>query len=356
MSIPISLKWGKISYDDQLSIQPGAPADRLKSQVHALTSVPIHRQKLLCPKAWKGALKDAIPGAVALPKGKRSLVVTLIGSADVLAETPPGERPRFSEDMTPQQLWEATRTPGGVDRQDVFDIVALQKEPGMDRDDGKMETYAYDRLVTGLPQQQIEDALARGKEHGGRRTLEGKAAMTMGAELRRAYVNSLAVLPNGTLASGLDDGHVQLWRRGRLFRDVRHAAATVDHVRAFPPAPAAAAARGGGPAFATAGDGALCLWTEEGDRLVQIGTPPDTSPADVAIGSLGASQTTYLAACLRATRQTDPHRFRLLPQNEAERRRREAAEAHEELTQRELSRLSRCVAGKGAILSSPCRR
>ena len=59
--------------------------------------------------------------------------------------------------------------------------------------------------------------------------------MTMGAELYRAYVNSIDVLRDGTIVSGLDDGHVQLWRWGSLIRDTRHEGfGGVDHVRAFP--------------------------------------------------------------------------------------------------------------------------
>lgn len=363
MSIPVALKWGKTTHDGDghLVIRPGAPSGDFKLRVESLTGVPVRRQKLLCPKAWRGPLKDEFPAIVAAPKGKRAAhVVTLIGSAETLVETPAGERPRFEEDMTPEEVWRAARGGAAVGEEegDVVDVPALQLEAGMERDDGKMEAYQYNRLVTGLPQHQINDALVRRKNggKGGRgkdpngndeekpqstSSLEGEVAMTMGMELRRAYVNSLAVLADGTIVSGLDDGHVQLWRRGRMVRDARHPSPRVDRVLRLPSS--SSAANDDGPAFATAGDGAICLWSEAGERLARFGTVPGTTPASVAAGSAtdGAGDVhRYLAACLRVTREVDPHQFRLVPQNEAERRRREAAEARERTMRNELARAS----------------
>ena len=77
---------------------------------------------------------------------------------------------------------------------------------------------------------------------------------------------------------------------------------------------------------------------------MQFGSYRGTSPASIAVGSIGeAGNTKYLAACFRITRQVDPNQFRLVPQNEAERRRREAAEAQERMIQNELLRVSRYV-------------
>lgn len=378
-TIHISLKWGKNTYNNQITIQPGESAHSLKLKVESQTAVPVQRQKLLCPKVWKGALKDGdnIPDNVTGKKkgGKKggAIVVTLIGSAETLIEKPLDERPRFSEDMTPEELWKATRSgtnngcEGKGEDDDIVDIVALQKDAGMDRDDGKTEMYEYNRLVTGLPQQQINDMLVSRKkkktEEGAEADnscdsegqqqqslssmpLLGEVAMTMGMELRRAYINSLAVLPNnGTIVSGLDDGHVQLWRRGQLVKDARHTSAKVDHVLAFP---SSSSRDNNGPAFVTAGDGSICLWTGGGNHLMQFGSYPGTSPSSIAVGNIGGieeagSCTKYLAACFRITRKVDPNQFRLVPQNEAERRRREAAEAQEQMIQNELSRVSKVV-------------
>lgn len=51
----------------------------------------------------------------------------------------------------------------------------------------------------------------------------------------------------------------------------------------------------------------------------------------------------YLAACFRITREIDPNQFRLPPQNEAERHRREAAELREQMIQNQLLDVSRRV-------------
>eukprot|EP01083_Nonionella_stella_P153555 493543_1 len=70
---------------------------------------------------------------------------------------------------------------------------------------------------------QGQDSQSQGQDSQGQgRGLLGEVAMTMGMELRRAYVNSITVLHNGTLVSGLDDGHVHLWRRGALIQDLIH--------------------------------------------------------------------------------------------------------------------------------------
>jgi len=102
--VPISttLKWGKQRFTT--TIQPSSSGHSLKLQVEALTSVPVHRQKLLCKSLWKGTLKD---DDTIQPNGKSSLIITLIGNADVLVEKPIKERPLFSEDLTPEELWKA---------------------------------------------------------------------------------------------------------------------------------------------------------------------------------------------------------------------------------------------------------
>ena len=135
MSIPVTLKWGKTLHDAKISILPGSPAQDFKLQVQTLTNVPSSRQKLLCPKGWKGFLKDndRIPDNIQLPKGKHTIVVTLIGSAETLVEKPPEERPRFVEDMTVEEIMKAEkniREENGENAVDKVDIVALQRERG----------------------------------------------------------------------------------------------------------------------------------------------------------------------------------------------------------------------------------
>ena len=366
---PITLKWGKQTLN--LSIQQGISVSDLKLQIYHLTNVPPTRQKVLCPKYWKGALKDVDIVPDNIPNNTK---ITLIGTADKLDEKSIDERPRFVEDMTEEEVWELQQKAkggAGVDDDPIIDIIALQKEHGMNRDDGKMEMYEYNRLVTGLPQQQINDMLVQRvvKEQDGEgqqqqqssslssstttstADLQGELAMTMGLQLRRAYVNSLAVLHDGTLLSGLDDGHVQLWRRGEMIRDVRHTGGCVDEVVVFP-----SVSHGSGPAFATAGDGSICLWTQDGDHIMSLPCFPGTTVASLAVGSSSVSMGEeagsssnpthshhYLAACFRITRQTDPNQFRLPPQNEAERRRREAAELQEQMIQNQLLEVSRRV-------------
>jgi hypothetical protein len=128
-------------------------------------------------------------------------------------------------------------------------------------------------------------------------------------------------------------------------KDARHTGAKVDIVQTFP------SSTSEDPAFVTAGDGSICLWTAEGIHIMQFGSFPGTSPASIAVGTIvdeggngdAVERTKYLAACFRVTRQVDPNQFRLVPQNEAERQRREAAEVQERMIQDELMRVSRYV-------------
>jgi len=349
--IPITLKWGKTSYDTaELSIQPGSSALDLKLQVYALTNVPPARQKLLSPtKCWKGVLKDTDRIPDVLPsKVKGALPVTLIGSAEVLVEKPEGDHPVFVEDMTARQLRMAERaaTTGEVD------IAALQYAPGEDRTDGKMELYSYNRLVTGLPQKQIQDKLTSRKRKSSNDRPESTAgplleevAMTMGLELRRAYVNSIDVLADGTIVSALDDGHIQMWRRGEKVNDIMHegiptpGAQGVDHIVAFPSLGDDDVDQQ--PAFATGGKGKFYVWTGDGRWIMGFEATEGMSPASLVTGSIGINgDTTFLAACYGVTRQVNPNQFRLHPHDEAGRRRREVAEEQERMVRQRLA--SKC--------------
>lgn len=416
--LTVTLKWGKKTYvNEQLSIVPGqSTVLDLKVQVNSLTGVPVARQKLLCPKAWKGTLQKDDNDVILPPdfdisgKGgnKGVIVVTLIGSAETIDELRPpiitdnnntnhykkGMRVNYNtangnvqpqictilavdlddalepyytvrmEDGREKQTDNAhlkplsnstiiasngnDKTNVPVDCEKIVDIVALQLDPsGIDRDDGKkMGTYEYNRLITGLPQHQINDMLiGRSRNMTSSSPLLGEVAMTMGQELRRAYINSIDVLHNGTIVSGLDDGHVMLWSRGRLLKDARHASNCVEHVRTLPPS--LSGVKEDGPSFITAGGGMICLWNEDGEIIWSRGSPSGTSPASIACGRIGnntdGESLTYLAACFRVTREVDPNQFRLVPQNDAERQRRVDALARERMIQHELLEVTRAI-------------
>ena len=147
-----------------------------------------------------------------------------------------------------------------------------------------------DGLGTHFPLQ-IEDLLRRRRQENADRLL-GLVVMTMGLELRAAYIKGLAVLPDGTLISGSDDGHVHLWRHGQLVRDVVHhglvglEAGGVDALACLP-----RAAEDGGLAFATAGRGCVRFWTAEGgDAQVQaLPAPMGTTPSSLVAMELGGA-------------------------------------------------------------------
>jgi WD40 repeat protein len=119
---------------------------------------------------------------------RKSLTVTLIGSAETLAG--PTKKTTFLEDLRDDQ----SRAAEEAKAQQAMGatqgmIVALQLPPHR-RDDMKQEMYSSNRFVTGLPQRQIEQELEKSRNQ---QSLQGKVAMTMGMELRRAYVNARAV-------------------------------------------------------------------------------------------------------------------------------------------------------------------
>lgn len=316
----------------------------LKAEVQAQTGLPPFRQKLLCPKVWKGPLgdEDDLSTMLQWDKVPKNLVITLIGSTDTLQEKSLDERPKFIEDMTADEIkqMEMEQYQNKEDEGDIVDIPALQKEPGLERYDNKVGMYEYNRFVTGLPQHQINSILAKRKNPTStdEAQLSDTLAMTLGMELRRAYINSLVVLDNGTIVSGLDDGHVQMWRRCQMVGDLRHASNCVEHMLKFPSTVPE------DPSFVTAGGGAISIWTQEGHRLIDVGSPLGTSPKSITSGCVRDQDgIKFLAACFRITRETDPNQFRLVPQNELERRRRAEAEARESMIQNELLRVSKCI-------------
>ena len=156
-SVPVTLKWSKHTFTNHLDIRPGSTSESFKDKVCSLTGVPVERQKLLCKPAWKGMLQDGITFDAAI--GQMSeLTVTLIGSADVLPDAPK-ERPKFIEDLTPEEKAEAdAKAEAKALAESEGMIVALQTPPIARHADGDRpatEMYQYSRLVTGVPQRQV---------------------------------------------------------------------------------------------------------------------------------------------------------------------------------------------------------
>lgn len=340
------LKWGKQSYS--ITINQGMSSVDLKSLVEDLTGVLPNRQKLLCSK-WKGPLKDSddLASLILADKSAKNPVITLIGSAETLEEKSMDDRPRFIEDMSASEIKQMEMMQyldQEEDDTDTVDIVVLQKNPGIERRDNRIGMHEYNRFVTGLPQHQINSLLAKRKKpndsdkNTDESQLHDVLAMTMGAELRRAYINSLSILDNGTIVSGLDDGHVQLWSRCQMTGDLKHPGDCVDYVLKFPSSSSA------DPAFVSAGGGAICIWNQDGRSLMNLSSHHGTTPGSITIGRVeGIHDIKFLAACFRITRQVDANQFRLVPQNDQERRRRAEAEARETMIQNELLRVSRCI-------------
>ena len=398
--IVANLKWGKTIYDSKINIQPGSLGHDLKLQIESITEVPTSRQKLLCPNYWRGVLKDTdhLNGENQIKRKNLNkngkITITLIGSKEKLVEKAIQDRPRFVEDMNPEELRMVQRSlqnnNGDEDEKRlgsdithcVNDIVALQRERGLNRfqDENKIGMYRYNRLVTGLTQHQIQDKLTTRQKLISDATLDknnnhdennsdsnqndnntsssssslpnllGEAVMTMGMELRKAYANSLTVLNDGTLVSGYDDGHIQLWRRGEMVKDIRHMAGGVDHVITLPSSSSNdndmhsnnnGIMTNSTSTFASAGNGNISIWTEGGDLLTSFNLMPGTTTASLTTGNVG--NMIFLASCTRVTRQVDANQFRLVPQDEAGRRRREEAEEQERLIQESLAMATQCV-------------
>jgi len=239
-------------------VRPSGSVDALRGQIAELTGVPASSQKLMCPRAWKGALKDtALPADLAPPAGQTELTVMLIGSADA-ALVAPNEPMVFVEDLPEEEAgkMDAEREAELIAAAEG-DIAVAQKVP-VERCDGRTERFRYNPLVTGLPQQQIEDALRRRRERG--EMLGDCCVMQLGLELAPAYVCALAVLADGCVVNGRENGRIEAWRRcERLFEAVHGAGAPVSCLTAAPPAARQAWV------FASGGAGVVKLWNASGN-------------------------------------------------------------------------------------------
>ena len=387
LSIPITLKWSKQVFS--FTIQNGDTGRSFKEQVYQLTKVPIERQKLLLSSkskkgssiAWKKSLADDFVFVLVVDDNTAGspspLIVMLSGSAEAVAQAPT-ERTRFVEDMTEDERNEEEKAKDQAAWKTATGMIpALQFQPRL-RDDGKQEVYKYNWHVTGLPQRSIEDLLKQQQGNSktilentetiittaNTTTLLGKVAMTLGMELRRAYVNDATVLNDGTLVTGLDDGHVQLWKHAELQHDVipRGVATNeggVDSVLAI------VDRRGGSsysyhhtkaPSFCTSARGAIQLWTKDGNEIGSFLSPmPGTSPVSLVqvpifLPERSSSNHNHnhkkivcLAASFRITARSNPHQFRLVPQDAEGQRRRALAEEQEAARQERLDQMSKSI-------------
>lgn len=358
--LPVTLKWNKQTFS--LAIELGETGRALKERVQTLTGVPVARQKLLTKKGggWKGSLNDDVVLSLGASGDAKILTITLIGSAEIVVE--PTTQPMFWEDLSPEELQATEDAQAQAAMATAVGMIPALQLPPHQRDDGKQEWYQYNRLVTGLPQRQCEFLLSSSTNDADR-GLQGTVALQLGLELRRAYINDLAVLDDGTCVSVLDDGHIQLWKHAALQEDVVHpndAMTNGGFVEGGVDSVVALSTRhhSRGVAFATAGRGSLQLWTDEADPILTLpGAMPGTSPASLQCvfggnndshstaktGDSVDATTTCLAARFQITRQTNPNQFRLPPQNEVERQRRAQAEAQEQAIQQALDKAARSL-------------
>ena len=403
--VDVTLKWNKQVF--AMTLHHGENSSTLKQRVEEITNVPIARQKLLLggiqqssPKlpqqrrrpqrlplqgSWKGPLKDNVilllveegeeeeeggtTSEASITEPRLNLVVTLIGSAEPVPVAPTSTPPiRFLEDLSPEDLQAEDDAQFQAALENAEGMIPALQLPPHHRGGGGGDhvnhnhsnnssgiSHPYNRLVSGLPQRQIEQELKDGQgAHNGE--LQGTVVMTLGLELRRAYVNNIAVLHDGTCVSVLDDGHVQLWKHGAQQKDAIHSPGVeggVTSIAALRPQ------RGDSPvAFATVGRGAMYLWSVDGDPVVAVsaglpGTTPDslvsvfgglkTTAEDSSMNQHEDDTITCLAARFQVTRGPNPSQFRLVPQNDEERRRRAHAEAQERAVQQALTKASRTI-------------
>ncbi|OEU17817.1 hypothetical protein FRACYDRAFT_238244 [Fragilariopsis cylindrus CCMP1102] len=268
------------------------------------------------------------------------------------------------------------------------------------------ETRAYDRLVHGFSQSRIDTLLRRQQQQqqqsknnednekkdavkkssisppllspstddDPKTHLLGKSVMTFGLELQRSYVNDLAVLSNtdGTLISGSDDGHIQLWKNCRRLCDVIHQ-------------PPGGSGSGSGNdsfkgvdsvialdnntnneddtdddddssssiAFATAGRNCIRIWNTNAESILCVPSPPgyNASPTGLVRVPMTShnnnNNNVNTVLCLASRYQIDRPQSRLssrlVPQDEEGRRRHAAIEATETIMNTSLTTLSKTI-------------
>lgn len=104
----VNVKWGKAKFDN-LELDPSEPALLFKTQLFALTGVPVERMKVMGLKG--GPLKDdATFDGLGLKPGQTLL---MMGTSDAVPE-PPKESTTFIEDMPTAASVEALSAPAGL--------------------------------------------------------------------------------------------------------------------------------------------------------------------------------------------------------------------------------------------------
>lgn len=400
--VSVFLKWTKKLIEFEITI-PILPSNNnndndgsftkftgksFKDIVYSLTKVPVDRQKIVVAKSktskikwWKGILKDdfefssTLAAQEDMKAGENSTIelrATLMGTAEVLASKEEHAQTVFIEDMTPaeKKAEELREMMDSMDKVAAM-IPALQIPPqhrrppnSSDNDDENdkesadddmpivsefEETRAYDRLVHGFSQLRIDALLRRQqKKPQSQQPLVGRAVMTMGLELQRAYVNDLTVLnEDGTLVSGMDDGHVQMWKHCKRIRDFVHQPVN----NSFPGVDSVLALDNDNQSsvsFATAGRGCIRFWDSEGDSLpLLVRSPlPYGSPTGLVKLPMNHPAGTKNLLCLASRfRVVFPpsRRPRLAPQDDEGRRRIAEIETTEERTSEQISQLSKSV-------------
>jgi WD40 repeat protein len=367
-SMAISLKWNKRVYEFNIPCQ--STGRTIKEKVYELTQVPIERQKIMGKEYWKGMLKDdADFSSISLdhrqPNSDSNVVglkLTMIGSAEVLQQ--PTTTTTFVEDMTPEQQQHIEQQAYQQSLKNVTGMIpAIQTLPQDRSKDSQKQVdvmYPYNRLVYGLPQYQIENVLKEQLMSSHNTTdvsfsphLSGRVVMTLGLELQRAYINDLTTLSDGSLISGLEDGHIHLWKHGQRVLDLIHGPSPsnnsprgVESVLAIAPyttGEEAVEASGALASFVTAGRGTLRVWTEEGEPILSVSTLyPYASPT----GLVQLQDEKVGLLCLAARFAVTPppsNRPHLAPQDGVGRQRLEHIEMQEALVEQTMSRLRRTI-------------
>jgi hypothetical protein len=370
-ALVVSLKWNKNVYEFEIPTQ--STGRTLKEKVNEVTQVPIERQKIMGKGYWKGILKDDFICSCLHHHHKPNsdivvLKLTMMGSAEVLQN--PTNVTTFVEDMTPEQQQHVEEQAYQQSLQTVTCMIpAIQVLPQDRSKDGHKqadEIYPYNRLVHGLPQYQIENVikeqlLPSNSEEGSSPRLSGRVVMTLGLELQRAYVNDLTTLSDGTLISGLEDGHVHGWKHGQRVLDLIHSPAALNNstrgvesvmaiarnTMAVSSSSSAAAAATSVASFVTAGRGTVRLWTEEGEPIVSVSTPyPYASPTGlVQLRDFNDSDNAQLLCLAVRFIVTPPPSYRpgLVPQTGVGRQRLAHIETQEALAEQTMGRLRRTI-------------
>ncbi len=392
-SVIVFLQWSKQKFEFEINVPTNSAAPKFTGRsfmelVYSLTKVPVERQKIVVSriksdsgrkiKWWKGVLRDDFDFALTLWQqrdanhgiGPIELSITLMGSAEILA--PNQKKTVFVEDMTTAEKDAAEERKQAAAMANVTAMIpALQIPPSYRQpptEGGSVnceyeEDRAYDRLVHGFSQLRI-DSLLRHQQTPQNLSHDpyppppqmlGRVVLTLGLEVQRAYVNDIAVLSqDGTLVSGLDDGHIHMWKHCQKVKDFIHeSAGGIGIFDAFPGVDSVLAldnSKGYSPAaFATAGRGCIRVWDSEGESLLGRSSPlPFASPTGLIRIPIGyrTDRGFNHVLCLAARFRVAPPRSRrprLVPQDSVGRRRVQQIENSESLVVADLTNLSKSI-------------